>query len=433
VLLLSGEISGAPYICGQKPLDSEAPSSYIPAVKKQRLINPMSGVILPVVLTLLVQAMVSMSTVAIPVLMPVAAGELNVPSSYVGIFMSLIYLGATVVAPVSGYFINRFGAIGVSQVCLVLCALGLGAISIPVVPMMIIGALIMGIGYGPVTPASSHLLVRTTPVSMMSVVFSIKQTGVPIGGAMAGAIVPHLVILWGWKMSAILVGALCLILGIFLHPYRKQFDTERSALSRLSWKNVVESVKMAVSHHELRYIVIASFFFSTMQLCLISFIIIYLIEDVKMTLIQAGIILATAQTGGIVGRIVWGALVDRGVNPRLMLGILGIAMAAGALSSAAFSPEWPFFGVLIVCALFGAAAIGWNGVYLAEVARVAKPEFAGMATGGSLFFTFAGILIGLPAFSLLVEKSGSYPLGFGIIAVATFVCGIVLLLSHNSR
>jgi len=402
-------------------------------VKKQFLINPTSGVILPVVLTLLVQASVSMSTVAVPVFMAVAAGELNVPTSYVGIFMSLIYLGATLVAPVSGYFINRFGAIGVSQICLILSALGLGAISIPVIPMMIIGALILGIGYGPVTPASSHLLVRTTPVSMMSVVFSIKQTGVPIGGAMAGAIVPHLVILWGWKMSAILVGVLGLILCIFLHSYRKQFDTERSSLSRLSWKNVIESVKMAVSHPELRRIVISSFFFSTMQLSLVSFIVIYLIEDVKMTLIRAGILLAAAQAAGIVGRIVWGALVDRGVKPRLMLGILGIAMAAGALSSAAFSPEWPFFAVLIVCALFGAAAIGWNGVYLAEVARVAKPEFAGMATGGSLFFTFAGILIGLPAFSLLVEKSGSYPLGFGVIAVATFVCGIVLLLSHNSR
>jgi len=402
-------------------------------VKKQHLINPMSGVILPVVLTLLVQAMVSMSTVAIPVLMPAAAGEINVPSSYVGIFMSLIYLGATVIAPVSGYFINRFGAIGVSQVCLALCALGLGTFSIPVLPMMIIGALVMGIGYGPVTPASSHLLVRTTPVSMMSVVFSIKQTGVPVGGALAGAIVPHLVILCGWKMSAILVGALCLILGIFLHRYRKQFDTERSALTRLSWKNVVESVKMAVSHSELRYIVIASIFFSTMQLSLISFIVIYLIEDVKMTLVRAGIILATAQTGGIIGRIIWGALVDRGVNPRLMLGILGIAMTACGLISAAFSPEWSFFAVLIVCALFGAAAIGWNGVYLAEVARVAKPELAGMATGGSLFFTFAGILVGLPAFSVLVEKGGSYPLGFVTVAAATFVCGIVLLLSHKSR
>jgi hypothetical protein len=64
-----------------------------------------------------------------------------------------------------------------------------------------------------------------------------------------------------------------------------------------------------------------------------------------------------------------------------MLGILGIAMTAGALSAALFSPQWPYPAILIVCALFGAVAIGWNGVYLAEVARVAKPELAAVATG----------------------------------------------------
>ncbi len=400
-------------------------------MKKQNPINPNAGVILPVVLTLLVQALVSMSAVAVPVIMAVAAGELNVPASYVGIFMSLIYLGATVVAPVSGFLINRFGAIGVSQICLILCALGLGAISLSALHMMIIGALIMGIGYGPVTPASSHLLVRTTPVSMMSVVFSIKQTGVPLGGAMAGVIVPYLIISFGWKMSTMMVGVLILVSGILLHPYRKQFDMECSNLSRLSWQNVIESIKMVFLHNELRRIAITSFIFSIMQLSLVSFIVIYLIEDVKMTLVRAGFLLSIAQVAGIVGRIVWGALVDRGVKPRLMLGLLGIAMSAGALLSAAFSPEWPFFAVLIVCALFGAAAIGWNGVYLAEVARVATPQFAGMATGGSLFFTFAGILVGLPAFSLIVEKSGSYPLGFGINAVATFVCGTAMLFSRK--
>jgi MFS family permease len=94
--------------------------------------RPTPVVILPIVLTLSVQVLISMSAVAIPVFMPVAAGELNVPSSYVGIFMSLIYLSATVFAPVSGYFIDRFGPICVSQICLILCALGLGAISIPV-------------------------------------------------------------------------------------------------------------------------------------------------------------------------------------------------------------------------------------------------------------------------------------------------------------
>jgi predicted MFS family arabinose efflux permease len=282
-------------------------------------------------------------------------------------------------------------------------------------------------------PAEDRSQKGTAPRALSTAGVILPIALVPIGGAMAGAIVPHLVIYWGWKMAALEVGALCLLLSIFLHPYRKRFDTERSNLSRLSWKKVFESVKMTVVHQELRYIVIASFFFSTMQLCLVSFIVIYLMEDVKMTLIQAGILLATAQAGGIIGRIVWGALADRCVKPRLMLGILGIAMAAGALLSAAFSLQWPFFAVVIVCALFGAVAIGWNGVYLAEVARVATPELTGMATGGSLFFTFAGILIGLPVFSLIVEKSGSYPLGFGIVAVATFVCGIVLLFSHNSR
>jgi MFS family permease len=391
------------------------------------------GVVLPVVLTLLVQAMVSMSVVAIPVFMPVAAGELNVPASYVGIFVSLIYLGATVFAPVSGYFIDRFGPIGVSQICLILCALGLGAVSIPSLPMMVIGTLIMGIGYGPVTPASSHLLVRTTPFSMMSTVFSIKQTGVPLGGALAGAVVPHLVVFCGWEMSALWVAAAGLILTGFLHPYRKRFDTEHSYRSRLSWGTAIAPVKMTMVHPDLRRLAIASFFFSTMQLCLISFLVTYLIENIEMTLVQAGVLLSAAQAGGIIGRIVWGAFADRYLSPRLMLGILGMAMTGGAIAAARFSPQWPFPALLIACALFGAVAIGWNGVYLAEVARVAKPEQTGMATGGTLFFTFLGILLGLPAFSLVVETTGSYPLGFVAVALATLVCGVVLLFSRTPR
>jgi MFS family permease len=392
-----------------------------------------SGVILPVALTLAVQALVSMSTVAIPVFMPVAAGELNLPPSYVGIIMSLVYLGATVCAPVSGYFVDRFGAIGLSQICLILTALGLGAVSIPTIPTVIAGTLLMGIGYGPVTPASSHLLVRTTPYSMMSVVFSIKQTGVPLGGALAGAIVPHLVAFFGWKLAALWVGAGGILLCIGLSPFRKRFDRERTHSSRLSWKNAGQAIRMTMRQPELRQIVIASFFFSTMQLCLVSFIVTYLIAHVGMTLVQAGMALSVAQGCGIIGRIMWGALADRLVKPRLMLGLLGIAMTAGALAAAAFEPHWPYPAVLIVCAVFGAAAIGWNGVYLAEVARVATTEHAGEATGGSLFFTFLGVLLGLPAFSLIIDMTGSYALGFGIAAMATLACGAVLAFSRASR
>jgi MFS family permease len=398
-----------------------------------RKMPPSPGVVLPVVLTLLVQSAISMSAVAIPIFMPVAAGELNVPASYVGIFMSVVFLGATLFAPVSGYFIDRLGPIRVSQICLVLCALGLGVISISYIPVMVIGALIMGIGYAPVTPASSHLLVRTTPLSMTSIVFSIKQTGVPLGGTMAGLVVPPLVVFCGWEMTALWVAAFSLILSFCLLPFRNRFDTERSNRSRISLKNAFTPVRMTLQHADLRRMAIASFFFSTMQLCLVSFLVTYLIQNIEMSLIQAGILLSAAQASGIIGRIVWGAFADRYVKPRIMLGILGIGMAGAALAAALFSPQWPYLALLTVCALFGSVAIGWNGVFLAEVARVAKPEHAGVATGGTLFFTFLGILLGLPAFSLVVEKTGSYPFGFAMVAASTFACGIIMLFSRKSR
>ena len=390
-------------------------------------------VVWPLFLTLAVQALVSMTAVTVPVFMPVLTAEVNISSSYAGIFVTLIYVGATISAPVSGYIIDRFGPVFVSHICLVLCALGLAAVSTASILWFMLGAFIIGLGYGPVTPASSHLLARISPRGIIALVFSIKQTGVPLGGAMAGAIVPYLVIFCGWRRTALVVGAFNIILSLLILPWRKKFDGHARIFSHFSWKYAVEPIKIILLNRDLRQIVMASFFFVTMQLCLVSFLVIYLTQDVGMSLIQAGLMLSVAQTAGVISRIAWGGLVDRYGNPCLILGLMGLAMAFGALCLAMFSPGWPFAAVLIICVLFGAVAIGWNGVYLSEVARLVKPENAGMATGGSLFFTYCGVLIGLPAFSVIVDATGSYPIGFVSAATGTLICGLFLILSRKSR
>ena len=50
--------------------------------------------------------------------------------------------------------------------------------------------------------------------------------------------------------------------------------------------------------------------------------------------------------------------------------------------------------LLAVIGLFGASAVGWDGVYLAEVARQAPPSQASVVTGGTLFITFRGVVLG---------------------------------------
>ena len=77
--------------------------------------------------------------------------------------------------------------------------------------------------------------------------------------------------------------------------------------------------------------------------------------------------------------------------------------------------------------VFGGTAIGWNGVYLAEAARSAPDGKVGAATGGTLFFTFFGVVLGPPLFGWIVSVTGSYPLAFIFFAAITMAGGIMIL------
>ncbi|MCQ4313022.1 hypothetical protein NAV33_14090, partial [Pseudomonas stutzeri] len=79
----------------------------------------------------------------------------------------------------------------------------------------------------------------------------------------------------------------------------------------------------------------------------------------------------------------------------------------------------------------GATAIGWNGVYLSEVARLAPPGTAGLYTGGTLFFTYFGVVAGPPLFALIAEASGSLASGYAVFGVLLLAIG--LLLGHFAR
>src|SRR4029079_18591922 len=88
-----------------------------------------------------------------------------------------------------------------SQACVLLCALGVCSIAAAPATtplLLVLAAIIVGLGYGPITPASSHLLQRTESPSRLALTFSIKQTGVPAGVALAGALLPAATLAIGW-------------------------------------------------------------------------------------------------------------------------------------------------------------------------------------------------------------------------------------------
>jgi hypothetical protein len=82
--------------------------------------------------------------------------------------------------------------------------------------------------------------------------------------------------------------------------------------------------------------------------------------------------------------------------------------------------------------LYGATAVGWNGVFLAEVARLAPDGRVAYLTGGTQFFTFAGVLIGPPLFGAIASATGTYGAGF-VVTTALPLLVVVPMLARRGR
>jgi MFS family permease len=360
---------------------------------------------------------------------PAAAPALGVTPAAVGYFVTVVYLGSMIGTVTAGGWVGRFGPILVSQAGLILCLVGLGTAASGVLPAVLLGALLLGLGYGPATPASSVILARTAPPHMLALTFSIKQTGVPLGTAIAGAAVPGLVLKLGWQGAAVSIGVLCLLLAIALVPIRARYDAARNPAAPVSIRSAFAPVALVMRDRTLLELSLVSFIYGGMQITLLAYLVSFLVESFSLSLVLAGMVMAASQLTSVAARIAWGVFADRVATRRATLGFLGLGMGLTAITAVATSPSWPLWALFAFAMAYGATAVGWNGVFLAEIARRAPPERISDATGGSAFFTFLGVVVTPPLFHFVLTFTGSYGASYAIFGVPAFAAGLRLLLT----
>lgn len=83
--------------------------------------------------------------------------------------------------------------------------------------LILLGAFLIGVGYGPSAPAGSDMLMRLVPSARRHLVFSFKQAGVPFGGLVAGLLLPAVGLIRGLggalMVAAGIAGIAALLLG----------------------------------------------------------------------------------------------------------------------------------------------------------------------------------------------------------------------------
>lgn len=386
----------------------------------------------PLTATVLVQVLSSLAALAGPVLAPLAARELGTAPEAVGLYTALIYLFASTGGLVAGNLIARLGPVRTSQFGLALTGAALLATGAGGLGFALVAAAMIGFAYGQITPASSQILQRIAPPERMNLIFSIKQTGVPAGNFVAGATLPTLALLLGWRGAFMIAGGACLALALAIQPLVKDFDDARDPRRRLLRAGAgLDPLRQVWRTPGLRRMVEISFGYAGMQAALGTFLVVYLNQGIGLDLITAGALLSAAQGAAVPARVIWGIVADRWIAPRRVLIAIGFAMSCAALAIGWVTAAWPVVLTGAVCVVFGASAVAWNGVYLAEIARHSPPGRAGEITGAANFFTFGGVVVVPMLFSLVLTLSASYALCFALAALPCAIGAFRLARARN--
>ena len=400
--------------------------------RTKRLTPPMhSSPVLPTLAMFAVLTMASMSVFAVAVLAPEIATATDINPAWVGAFMAITYIFAMLAGTITGNLVDRYGAIRVCQLTLLLSAASLLALSSALLPVLIISAVVLGMAYGSLNPASAHILIRLGSARWRPLIFSIKQTGVPAGGALAGAVLPWLVIIWGWRGAAWTIIVMALLVLLSLQPLRSRFDQDRAAPRRLGLTSVLGPIAMVLGDPVLRRLTLVAFAYAGCQVSVGTFYVVYLVAVENMTLTQAGSAFAFVQIGGIAGRILWGWLAGRWIASRALLALIGTLTALSLIATTFIQAAWPFALIALQGLVLGASSFGWNGVFLSEAASLAPEGRAGDTTGGVQFVMFGGVVVVPPLFGLLAGASGSYTLAFYAVAAVALTAVIFLLLGRR--
>jgi MFS family permease len=379
------------------------------------------------------QALSTMSGLTIPVLAPPIAAETGMSASLVGVYTAFLYGGSMISSLAGGGFLLRYGALRVSQVCLLVVAIGL-LINMPgYIYLFVLGAIVTGLGGGPSTPASSQILARYTNPATAPFVFSIKQTGVPVGGVIAGALLPVFVEMFGWRGALVCAASMSLVFALMLQPFRAEFDSDRQPHRSLKLTDLRATLGAVLRDARVRELALGLFAFTGLQLAFASFFISFLSLGMGWTLTDAGIAYSIAMGAGIAGRLIWGWVGSRYVPPVLLLAVLGLAMGVACMAIGLVDETWQKPAVWAVAFCYGMTGIGYQGVLLAEIARIAPPGMAGVVTGGAVFFAYVGMITFPGSFGIILALTDSYQTAFVILGALPIVVGAMLFVSARRQ
>lgn len=360
-----------------------------------------------VVVVTAAQMAAAMTNAILPTVAPEVARSLGIEAALVGYQVSIFFAAAMAGTLYGGGCIARFGPARASQLTMAGCIGGAALFMLPHPAFIVLGSLLAGFTTGFINAAGAQILVNYTPHAHRNLIFSLKQTGMPLAGIVVSLSAPALALTFGWRWALapmIVIAAAALALNQYA---RALWDARRDPQTSLKGEAFV-AIPRVWREPALRWLAVGGLSLSAVQRMLMTYLILYLVTERGYGLVEAGVALSVMHAAGFVARPLWGLIADRAQSGMRVLLLIGWIALLGTVALIRLDATWPVAAVYGVCAALGISSIGWNGLFYAEITRLAGQGSAGAVAGGASFFVYAGVLSGPAVFAAAYGYLGSY-------------------------
>lgn len=268
--------------------------------------------------------------------------------------------------------------------------------------------LLIGMFYSVSQPGGSKVILKWFRKENRGLAMGIRQAGIPIGGALAGVLIPFLTVQYNMTYAINSIACICIIGGLLFFMFYKEPYVQEEARKGHNNISFWMELKVVICKKELYPIYITGICMISLQMVLVGHFMKFLAGEQSITFIVAGTVFSVMFFSGMIGRIALATISDvlyKG-NRRIPL-FIAVCASIGLILLLVMNIHTITSGVLYgVSALLGFFSIGWFSLFIAEVAELASEESVGITVSVALTLNQIAIIVAPVLFGYIVDEKG---------------------------
>lgn len=360
--------------------------------------------------------------------------DMHLSTTQIGLLVTAAQLVPLAGLLVAGELLDRYPERWVVGAGSLIVGAGLlGGSAAPGYGWLLVGLLVVGAGYSTAQPGGSKSVASWFATSQRGFAMGIRQAGLPLGGALAAALLPWLARSYGWRAPLVASGVLALVggavfMGFYRSPRLPPPQAARAPLrSQLAARLDVARAPAMIT------IMLSGVSMTSLQYGLSLLTELYLHTKTSMPVGEAASFLLLMLGFGVVGRIVLAAWSDRSAG-RLVPVLTCMSCAASGLLVWAVAPLQSPLVVGALVMWLGFFGFGWYGPWVAYVVDCSPPEKSGFALGLAMAVNQIAVILVPPSLGLLKDSTGSFVPDFSVLAsFVTVALGAVVWRTVSRR